>query len=75
MKHHGWERSLVLHVVDGPEPGVVRPEEVDVVRQHREVQWYGLQYQRNSQAAIYVKLRLNISAKGSPEIICPFIFH
>ena len=69
MKHHGWERSLVLHVVHRPEPGVVRPEEVDVVRQHCEVQWDGLQYQRNSQAEIYVKLRLNVSQrKKAPRL-------
>ena len=46
MKHHGWEGRLVLHIVDRPEPGVVRPEKVDVVRQHRQVQWNRLQYQR-----------------------------
>ena len=47
VKHHGWERCLVLQIVDSPEPGVVRPQKVDVVRQHRQVQWNRLQDQSN----------------------------
>lgn len=73
MKHHGWEGSLILHIVDRPEPGVVRPQEVDVVRQHAEVQWDRLQ--QDEREIIYVKLGLNVSAREIPEIIYPFIFH
>ena len=38
------ERGEEVHVVDGPEPGVVRPQEVDVVRQEAEVDWSSLEY-------------------------------
>ena len=73
MKHHCSEGSLILHIVDRPEPGVVRPQEVDVVRQHAEVQWDRLQ--QDEREIIYVKLGLNVSAREIPEIIYPFIFH
>ena len=46
MKHDGGEGGEILHIVDGPEPRVVRPEEVDVIRQYGEVQRNCLGYQR-----------------------------